>query len=471
MPRFRIKRRDGSLDSMVVKSERFVVGRHRKCDLSINDQWASRYHTVFFQGERGGWFVEDLGSENGTFLNGHRVQRALVYFGDVVRAGTTELRFDPSNDEERRQIGAERARLSGHDHEETVIDSLASRRRLGPELMRLLANPRTRATFPFHAATSNNSSSRPRRPIVRPRWCFLGVGAEGDRLGSELLRLGYDRVAVVVEGLVPPERILTPKAHLLRLAQDVVVDLGADLASLAPELRRALGLPSPCPADLFLLGAAENFGDRNDAIAHVTTLRAGLFEERDAAPVHVHAVVGVDDQSRVPAAWSALVETGDICSVVAYDRAWSCRRPAETKENTTAITVAGVVDLLRRLSMFPPLSGRWTAIDLARFLHSGGEMIVGLAETDGVGADDITEALRLATGDGLMRSRARIENSRRCALFALVGSECLDDDPELADRVDTALDQLADKLSTIDVDRGVFEFPGSRLRFVLVFGM
>ena len=45
---------------------------------------------------RDGIFVEDIGSTNGTFVNGIRVtrERRLVP-GDVVRIGETDLRFEP----------------------------------------------------------------------------------------------------------------------------------------------------------------------------------------------------------------------------------------------------------------------------------------------------------------------------------------------------------------------------------------
>ena len=43
-------------------------------------------------GENGSWYVEDLGSTNGTFLNDRKVDRALeVHAGDVVKVGKTVL--------------------------------------------------------------------------------------------------------------------------------------------------------------------------------------------------------------------------------------------------------------------------------------------------------------------------------------------------------------------------------------------
>jgi len=62
-----------------------VVGRASDADLVIEDRFLSRHHTRFFrQGRR--WMVEDLGSRNGTLLNGRPVREPVaVTPGDVVR--------------------------------------------------------------------------------------------------------------------------------------------------------------------------------------------------------------------------------------------------------------------------------------------------------------------------------------------------------------------------------------------------
>lgn len=63
-----------------------IVGRARECDLSLAVAHLSRRHArLFFEGPA--LWVEDLGSANGTFLNGRRVDRAPIRGGD-------ELAFD-----------------------------------------------------------------------------------------------------------------------------------------------------------------------------------------------------------------------------------------------------------------------------------------------------------------------------------------------------------------------------------------
>jgi len=69
-----------------------VVGRGSDVDFNIDDGNASRRHCrVLVDGA--GYAVEDLGSRNGTYVNGVRIQRQAIKDGDVVRVGSTEFVF------------------------------------------------------------------------------------------------------------------------------------------------------------------------------------------------------------------------------------------------------------------------------------------------------------------------------------------------------------------------------------------
>ena len=68
-----------------------TIGRDVACELRVEDTYASQQHARIF-GKDGGWYVEDLGSTNGTFVNEQRlVAPALLQPGDRVRVGTTIL--------------------------------------------------------------------------------------------------------------------------------------------------------------------------------------------------------------------------------------------------------------------------------------------------------------------------------------------------------------------------------------------
>jgi pSer/pThr/pTyr-binding forkhead associated (FHA) protein len=68
-----------------------VIGRGRGADLVIHEPTISRAHVaVGFRDEA--FFVQDLGSTNGTFLNGSRRERAALSDGDEIQMGRLLLR-------------------------------------------------------------------------------------------------------------------------------------------------------------------------------------------------------------------------------------------------------------------------------------------------------------------------------------------------------------------------------------------
>jgi pSer/pThr/pTyr-binding forkhead associated (FHA) protein len=71
-----------------------LLGRNPECTLVLDDDFASGRHARIFRRD-GGWFVEDLGSTNGTFLESNRLTEPQpVEVGSTLRIGKTifELR-------------------------------------------------------------------------------------------------------------------------------------------------------------------------------------------------------------------------------------------------------------------------------------------------------------------------------------------------------------------------------------------
>jgi hypothetical protein len=64
-----------------VERDRFVIGRGRHCDLVIDSAKVSREHAVIRR-EADGWWIEDLGSSNGTWIDRSRVDRRRIADGD-----------------------------------------------------------------------------------------------------------------------------------------------------------------------------------------------------------------------------------------------------------------------------------------------------------------------------------------------------------------------------------------------------
>ena len=72
-------------------SASMTVGRAPECELRIDDAYASQQHARLFA-KNGSWFVEDLGSTNGTFVNDQKLAApAMLQPGDKVRVGQTVM--------------------------------------------------------------------------------------------------------------------------------------------------------------------------------------------------------------------------------------------------------------------------------------------------------------------------------------------------------------------------------------------
>jgi hypothetical protein len=78
-----------------LNSAQLTIGRGRQNDIAIStDEYASARHARF-EPRRDGVWVQDLGSTNGTYLNGARLDRPRrLTKGDIVRVGETDLRFE-----------------------------------------------------------------------------------------------------------------------------------------------------------------------------------------------------------------------------------------------------------------------------------------------------------------------------------------------------------------------------------------
>lgn len=69
-----------------------LIGRAPECTLVLGDDYASNRHARVFPHE-GEWFVEDLGSTNGTLLSGNDIRGQAVPFkpGAHIRIGNTDI--------------------------------------------------------------------------------------------------------------------------------------------------------------------------------------------------------------------------------------------------------------------------------------------------------------------------------------------------------------------------------------------
>lgn len=70
-----------------------TIGRESKNDIVIPDINVSRVHAEIRQDESGAWILTDLGSTNGTFVNGRQIKSTALADADRIIVGTTNLEF------------------------------------------------------------------------------------------------------------------------------------------------------------------------------------------------------------------------------------------------------------------------------------------------------------------------------------------------------------------------------------------
>lgn len=71
----------------------FLVGGQPASDLQIQDGYTSSNHAQFMMDPNGNCTVIDLGSTNGTFINGMKITQQALTHGMTIKIGATELRF------------------------------------------------------------------------------------------------------------------------------------------------------------------------------------------------------------------------------------------------------------------------------------------------------------------------------------------------------------------------------------------
>src|SRR5690606_8255897 len=87
------------------------LGRAEGNDVVILENGVSRRHaSISF--EDGRWVLRDLGTANGTFLNGSRVEAEYLEPGDTIGVGQTLLRFEMAGGGETRIVSLDDPSLS-----------------------------------------------------------------------------------------------------------------------------------------------------------------------------------------------------------------------------------------------------------------------------------------------------------------------------------------------------------------------
>ncbi len=106
------------VDEVAPEQGAYVLGRHESCDIMLHDKTISRRHARLEIGDDEA-FIEDLGSRNGTYVNGQKVARRRLRSGDRIVIGKFTLTLEGLPDSGREAEGA-----AGHRGEATIVTSL-----------------------------------------------------------------------------------------------------------------------------------------------------------------------------------------------------------------------------------------------------------------------------------------------------------------------------------------------------------
>lgn len=92
---FQIAPAEGEPFNFEIDGDVLVIGRSTRCDVKIADRFLSRRHArVFDSGD--GWQIEDLGSRNGTFVNGRQIEHPTpIRDGDIIALSASTIKVQP----------------------------------------------------------------------------------------------------------------------------------------------------------------------------------------------------------------------------------------------------------------------------------------------------------------------------------------------------------------------------------------
>jgi hypothetical protein len=88
--RLDIRSRDGARKDFVIQGHRTAIGRAPGNNLVIHDPDVSGRHAAIVV-SNGVFVIEDLGSTNGTYLNGRKISRERLYIGDEITVGGAQI--------------------------------------------------------------------------------------------------------------------------------------------------------------------------------------------------------------------------------------------------------------------------------------------------------------------------------------------------------------------------------------------
>src|SRR4051812_16104970 len=83
----------GHVSRQAVSGQRLAIGRSAECQIRLDRTTVSRRHAELVCDPFQRWWIRDLGSRNGTQVNGDSVTERMINPGDVLTVGEFTLRI------------------------------------------------------------------------------------------------------------------------------------------------------------------------------------------------------------------------------------------------------------------------------------------------------------------------------------------------------------------------------------------
>ena len=114
---------EGEAFEYELQGDSLVIGRSSRCDLAVADRCLSRQHVRIFR-SGGEWLVEDMGSRNGTRVNGSMISGPTpIAPGDVIDASMSRIAFGGSGGKQPQRTSHAESHTIYRDASEIISES------------------------------------------------------------------------------------------------------------------------------------------------------------------------------------------------------------------------------------------------------------------------------------------------------------------------------------------------------------
>jgi len=80
------------VEDLRLRKSKLVIGKSKEADIKIDNKTISNLHAIIYY-KAGDFFVDDLNSTNGTFVNNKKIERQVLQDGDLLTLGKIQTKF------------------------------------------------------------------------------------------------------------------------------------------------------------------------------------------------------------------------------------------------------------------------------------------------------------------------------------------------------------------------------------------